>query len=61
MPRPETPWRAAPRAQTSGTQIVTAHRSRPRWATEDTRVPNRALVSCARAVNGRSDALSVRR
>eukprot|EP00969_Alexandrium_andersonii_P248341 10973490-Alexandrium_andersonii.AAC.1 len=25
MPRPETPWRAAPHAQTSGTQITRAH------------------------------------
>eukprot|EP00969_Alexandrium_andersonii_P240875 10633902-Alexandrium_andersonii.AAC.1 len=59
MPRPETPRRAAPHAQTSGTQITRAHRSHPHWATEGTCVPHRALVSCARAVSGRSSTLFV--
>eukprot|EP00969_Alexandrium_andersonii_P102195 4510647-Alexandrium_andersonii.AAC.1 len=54
------PWRAVPHVQTSGTQITRAHCPHPRWATEGTRVPNRALVSRAPAASGRSDALSAR-
>ena len=61
MPRLETPWRAALHAQTLGTQITHAHQSHPRWATEGTCVPNRALVSRAGAVSGRSSTLSVRK
>ena len=46
-------------AQTMGTQITHAHHSHPHWATEGTCVPNRALVSCASAVGGRINTLSV--